>query len=88
MGITSGVIHISDTTAGFFGVVAGPLLVLFGVLLSDRSWDYWYGADGREGRLYHPLIERLPRRAGRALFVLTGLGLTFSGILLFALGRG
>jgi hypothetical protein len=87
VGISSAVLNIPDTTAAFFGVIAGPLIVLFGVLLSDASWDRWYGSDGREGRLYHPLLKRLPRSAGRALLVVGGLGLTFSGILLFALGR-
>jgi hypothetical protein len=86
-GITSAVIHLSDTTAAFFGVICGPLMALFGALVSDGYWERWYGSDGREGRLYAPVLRRLPRWAGRAFFIGTGVLLTLSGALLFALGR-
>jgi hypothetical protein len=81
------VIHLSDTAAAFIGVIVGPTLVLAGALMSDTTWDRWYGSGGREGRLYSPVLSRVPRSVGRAFFIAVGIVATFGGVVLFALGR-
>jgi hypothetical protein len=85
VGITTAVIHLSDTAAAFVAVIAGPPIALFGALVSDSSWDRWYGNPQSAGRFSAPLLRRLPRAVSRASLIVIGVAMTVSGALLFAL---
>jgi hypothetical protein len=77
------VIDLSDTQAAFAGVIIGPLLMLFGAFISDGFWNRFYGTREEEGRIYAPVLRRVPRTVGRAFFLVVGLLLTLAGVLLF-----
>jgi hypothetical protein len=86
-GITTGVIHLSDTAAAVVGLIGGPVIALVGALVSNAWWDRWYGGSGRQGRIYTPVLWRFPRAAARACFIFVGVAMTLGGVLLIALGR-
>jgi hypothetical protein len=64
----------------------GPLLIVFGLFISDAFWDRNYGTPAKAGRLYTPVLRRVPRAVGRAFFVGVGVLLTLAGVLLFVRG--
>jgi hypothetical protein len=78
--------RLSDLQAAFVCVIGGPLLASFGLLISDAYWDRWYGSSGKNGRLYAPILRRLPRSLGRGFFVLIGVLMTLGGLVLFLNG--
>jgi hypothetical protein len=87
VGINKGVIHLSDTAAAIVGVSLGPAMAVFGARVSGAYWDRMYGTREAEGRLYTPILRRVPRPLGRAFFIGMGIFLTCGGIVLIALGR-